>query len=182
MLTEHLWFFHSTYIYILLTAHAQKFPHFLYTELDLDHDFFFNLFQVQTLINITKDCLEEKRVTLLGEISFPTLGTPDRNNALNSPKKIKKSIQKLWQFDISFGCDKKMLLCKSKCSNLPIEYSIGPRVFIAPTGLHVPISNIGLRRIAKAKEVGKGEEEEPLRRRQAKICFVRINRFELYCF
>ncbi|KAF9157107.1 hypothetical protein BGX20_004109 [Mortierella sp. AD010] len=66
------------------------------TEVDLDYDFFFRLFQVQTLINITKDCLEEKRATPLQEDSFPTLGTPERNAALNSPKKPwkpKKNLQ-----------------------------------------------------------------------------------------
>ncbi|KAG0002735.1 hypothetical protein BGZ80_005919 [Entomortierella chlamydospora] len=64
------------------------------TELDLDHDFFFNLFQVQTLINVTKDRLEEKRIAPLEEASFPTLGTPDRNEALNSPKKSRKLKQR----------------------------------------------------------------------------------------
>ncbi|KAG9065427.1 hypothetical protein KI688_002752 [Linnemannia hyalina] len=57
------------------------------TELDLDHDFFFHLFQVQTLINITNDRLENKRDEPLQEIFFPTLGTPERNAALKSPLK-----------------------------------------------------------------------------------------------
>ncbi|KAF9190139.1 hypothetical protein BGZ49_003733 [Haplosporangium sp. Z 27] len=65
------------------------------TEVDLDYDIFFRLFQVQTLISITKDCLEEKRTTPLQEDSFPTLGTPERNQALNSPKKPRKAKKNL---------------------------------------------------------------------------------------
>ncbi|KAF9421052.1 hypothetical protein BGZ76_004011 [Entomortierella beljakovae] len=60
-------------------------------EVDLDYDFFFRLFQIQNLINLTKDCLEEKRSTPLQEESFPTLGTPERYAALSSPKKPRKS-------------------------------------------------------------------------------------------
>ncbi|KAK3810542.1 MAG: hypothetical protein J3R72DRAFT_78610 [Linnemannia gamsii] len=55
------------------------------TEVDLDHDFFFHLFQVQTLINIANVCLENKREKPLQDIFFPTLGTPERNAALKSP-------------------------------------------------------------------------------------------------
>ncbi|KAF9206503.1 hypothetical protein BGZ49_002320 [Haplosporangium sp. Z 27] len=63
------------------------------TEIDLDYNFFFRLFQIQTLISITKDCLEKKRTTPLQEDSFPTLGTPERNAALNTPKKSQKAKQ-----------------------------------------------------------------------------------------
>jgi len=57
------------------------------TEVDLDFDFFFNLFQVQSLITVADNCLQKKRDKPLQETSFPTLGTPERKAALKSPKK-----------------------------------------------------------------------------------------------
>ncbi|CAO3563792.1 unnamed protein product [Mortierella alpina] len=54
------------------------------SEMDLDYEFFFHLFQVQTLISVAKDRLENKRVEPLQEVFFPTLGTPERNAALRS--------------------------------------------------------------------------------------------------
>ncbi|KAG0316768.1 hypothetical protein BGZ99_006703 [Dissophora globulifera] len=63
------------------------------TELDLDLEFFFYLLQVQSLINITKDRLKKKRQEPLHEIPFPTLGTPQRNAALNTPQKRSRSAE-----------------------------------------------------------------------------------------
>ncbi|KAF9188112.1 hypothetical protein BGZ49_003979 [Haplosporangium sp. Z 27] len=60
------------------------------TDIEIGHETFFRLFQVQTLVNITKDCLQNKRANPLQETSFPTLGTPERYDALNSPKRQKK--------------------------------------------------------------------------------------------
>lgn len=57
------------------------------TEVDLNYDFFFHLFQVQTLITIANDRLENKREEPSHETIFPTLGTPKRKAALKSPKK-----------------------------------------------------------------------------------------------
>jgi hypothetical protein len=57
------------------------------TEVDLDYDFFFHLFQVKTLITIANGRLENKREEPLQETFFPTLGTPERKAALKSPKK-----------------------------------------------------------------------------------------------
>jgi len=59
----------------------------LLTEVDLDYDFFFHLFQVQTLITIANNRLENKREKPLQETFFPTLGTPERKAALKSPRK-----------------------------------------------------------------------------------------------
>ncbi|KAF9344809.1 hypothetical protein BGX26_003866 [Mortierella sp. AD094] len=60
-------------------------------ELDLDLEFFFSLLQVQTLLGVTKACLAKKREAPLQEIPFPTLGTPERNAALMTPKKLSRS-------------------------------------------------------------------------------------------
>ncbi|KAF8922792.1 hypothetical protein BGZ58_003778 [Dissophora ornata] len=57
------------------------------TEVDLEFDFFFNLFQVQTLITVANNRLQDKRDEPLQESFFPTLGTPERKAALKSPKK-----------------------------------------------------------------------------------------------
>ncbi|KAG0059944.1 hypothetical protein BGZ90_004269, partial [Linnemannia elongata] len=61
------------------------------TEVDLDYDFFFHLFQVQTLIKIASERLENKREEPLQEMFFPTLGTPERNAALKSPVASKRA-------------------------------------------------------------------------------------------
>ncbi|KAG0196540.1 hypothetical protein BGX28_010003 [Mortierella sp. GBA30] len=65
----------------------------LLSELDLDLEFFFRLFQVQTLVAIANSRLKNKRDKPLQDVPFPTLGTPQRNAALNTPQKNKK----LWQ-------------------------------------------------------------------------------------
>ncbi|KAF9176662.1 hypothetical protein BGZ51_009870 [Haplosporangium sp. Z 767] len=65
----------------------------LLSELDLDQEFFFRLFQVQTLVGVANSLLKNKRDKPLQEAPFPTLGTPQRNAALNSPQKNKKSRQ-----------------------------------------------------------------------------------------
>ncbi|GJJ79236.1 hypothetical protein EMPS_11640 [Entomortierella parvispora] len=56
-------------------------------KLDLDFDFFFNVFQVQSLISVADICLKKKREKPLQETFFPTLGTPERKAAMKSPKK-----------------------------------------------------------------------------------------------
>ncbi|KAF9287533.1 hypothetical protein BGZ68_001689 [Mortierella alpina] len=61
------------------------------TEVDLDYDFFFHLFQVQTLVKIASERLENKREIPLQDMVFPTLGTPERNAALKSPRKAKRA-------------------------------------------------------------------------------------------
>ncbi|KAF9956746.1 hypothetical protein BGZ70_009787 [Mortierella alpina] len=61
------------------------------TEVDLDYDIFFHLFQVQTLIKIASKRLENTREIPLQELVFPTLGTPERNAALKSPVKAKRA-------------------------------------------------------------------------------------------
>ncbi|KAF9176750.1 hypothetical protein BGZ51_009712, partial [Haplosporangium sp. Z 767] len=45
-------------------------------DLDLDQEFFFYLLQVQTLVNVAKDRLRNKRKEPSQEVPFPTLGTP----------------------------------------------------------------------------------------------------------
>ncbi|KAF9925861.1 hypothetical protein BGZ67_008412 [Mortierella alpina] len=61
------------------------------SELDLDLEFFFRLFQVQSLVAIAKSRLKNKREKPLQDTPFPTLGTPQRSAALKSPsKKTKK--------------------------------------------------------------------------------------------
>ncbi|KAI1315858.1 hypothetical protein EDD11_000293 [Mortierella claussenii] len=59
-------------------------------ELDLDLEFFFRLLQVQTLVTIANGHLKGKRDEPLHDIPFPTLGTPQRSEALNSSSKTKK--------------------------------------------------------------------------------------------
>lgn len=66
-----------------------KLPSIL-TELDLDLEFFFRLFQIQTLVAIANSRLKNKRNKPLQVMPFPTLGTPQRNAALNTPQKTKK--------------------------------------------------------------------------------------------
>ncbi|GJJ79227.1 hypothetical protein EMPS_11587 [Entomortierella parvispora] len=57
-------------------------------ELNLDQEFFFRLFQIQTLLGISKEFLQNKREKKLQDHhSFPTLGTPDRLHAMRSPSK-----------------------------------------------------------------------------------------------
>lgn len=52
-------------------------------ELDLHEDVFFPLFQVQSLIRLTKEHLNRKRQVPLVIDSFPTMGTPNRRMAMN---------------------------------------------------------------------------------------------------
>ncbi|KAF9176674.1 hypothetical protein BGZ49_006042, partial [Haplosporangium sp. Z 27] len=54
------------------------------TDIEIGHETFFRLLQVQTLVNLTKDYLQNKREKPLQGTSFPTLGTPERYEALNS--------------------------------------------------------------------------------------------------
>lgn len=57
-------------------------------ELNLDQEFFFRLFQIQTLLGVSKEFLQNKREKKLQDHrSFPTLGTPDRLHAMRSPSK-----------------------------------------------------------------------------------------------
>lgn len=59
-------------------------------ESNLSQDFFFRLFQVQTLLKTTKEYLKNKREKkLVDHHAFPTLGTPDRLHVMKSPKKAK---------------------------------------------------------------------------------------------
>ncbi|KAF9365665.1 hypothetical protein BGX34_009096 [Mortierella sp. NVP85] len=51
-------------------------------ELDLHEDVFFPLFQVQSLIGLTKESLAHKRHVPLATDPFPTMGTPDRRLAM----------------------------------------------------------------------------------------------------
>ncbi|KAK3838965.1 MAG: hypothetical protein J3R72DRAFT_448296 [Linnemannia gamsii] len=61
------------------------------TELNLDQEFFFRLFQVQTLLRTTRGYLKNRRVNKLqNHCPFPTLGTPERHHAMRSPSKYTK--------------------------------------------------------------------------------------------
>ncbi|KAF9292518.1 hypothetical protein BGZ88_006324, partial [Linnemannia elongata] len=56
---------------------------------DLDHEFFFSLLQVESLIRVAGERVGEKRaVPLVPEelLLFPTLGTPERKAAMKSPR------------------------------------------------------------------------------------------------
>ncbi|KAF9302631.1 hypothetical protein BGZ74_005064 [Mortierella antarctica] len=62
------------------------------TELNLNQEFFFRLFQVQTLLGTTREYLKNKREKRLQDHHpFPTLGTPDRHYAMRSPSKVSRS-------------------------------------------------------------------------------------------
>lgn len=52
-------------------------------ELDLHEDVFFPLFQVQSLVGLTKESLVHKRRAPLATDPFPTMGTPNRRLAMN---------------------------------------------------------------------------------------------------
>jgi len=51
-------------------------------ELDLHEDVFFPLFQVRSLIRLTKESLAHRRHVPLATNPFPTMGTPDRRLAM----------------------------------------------------------------------------------------------------
>ncbi|KAG0327037.1 hypothetical protein BGZ99_008487 [Dissophora globulifera] len=53
-------------------------------DLDLHEDVFFPLFQVQSLVKLTKDSLDKTRKTPLTIDSFPTMGTPNRRLAMDT--------------------------------------------------------------------------------------------------
>ncbi|KAF9176339.1 hypothetical protein BGZ51_000912, partial [Haplosporangium sp. Z 767] len=61
----------------------------LLTELSLDQEVFYHLFQVETLVRVTSDRLERKRDKPLTEVPFPTLATPQRDTALGIKHKAK---------------------------------------------------------------------------------------------
>ncbi|KAF9176232.1 hypothetical protein BGZ50_001305, partial [Haplosporangium sp. Z 11] len=61
----------------------------LLTELSLDQEVFYHLFQVETLVCVTSDRLERKRDKPLTEVPFPTLATPQRDTALGIKHKVK---------------------------------------------------------------------------------------------
>ncbi|KAF9979237.1 hypothetical protein BGZ65_006706 [Modicella reniformis] len=64
------------------------------SELDLNQEFFFRLFQVQTLLGVSKEYLKNRREKKLQDHHpFPTLGTPDRLQAMKSPSKKAKKAQ-----------------------------------------------------------------------------------------
>ena len=65
----------NTGVYACLSS--VKLPSIL-TELDLDLEFFFRLFQVQTLVTIANNRLKNKQDKPLQFVPFPTLGTPSR--------------------------------------------------------------------------------------------------------
>ncbi|KAG0196568.1 hypothetical protein BGX28_009988, partial [Mortierella sp. GBA30] len=54
----------------------------LLSEVDVDLDVFFHLFQVQSLVHVARDRLEKRRAVPVQDEVFPTLGTPERNAAL----------------------------------------------------------------------------------------------------
>ncbi|KAH7057800.1 hypothetical protein BKA57DRAFT_447762 [Linnemannia elongata] len=61
---------------------------------DLDHEFFFSLLQVESLIRVAGERVGEKRaVPLVPEelLLFPTLGTPERKAAMKSPR-VQKTV------------------------------------------------------------------------------------------
>lgn len=60
-------------------------------ELNLNQEFFFRLFQVQTLLQVSNEYLKNKRGKKLQDQSFPTLCTPDRLQAMRSPSKAARS-------------------------------------------------------------------------------------------
>ncbi|KAF9536834.1 hypothetical protein EC957_009586 [Mortierella hygrophila] len=66
-----------------------RLPAFL-SEVDVDLDVFFHLFQVQSLVHVTRDRLEKRRAVPVQDAVFPTLGTPERNAALKSPTVSRK--------------------------------------------------------------------------------------------
>ncbi|KAF9951517.1 hypothetical protein BGZ65_005900, partial [Modicella reniformis] len=47
-------------------------------DMDLEYEFFFHLFQVQTLIKVARDRLGQRREVPTQDVFFPTLGTPER--------------------------------------------------------------------------------------------------------
>jgi hypothetical protein len=53
-------------------------------DVHLEYDFF-HLFQVQSLIGVARDRLGNRREVPLQDVSFPTLGTPQRKAAMMSP-------------------------------------------------------------------------------------------------
>lgn len=63
------------------------------SELNLNQEFFFRLFQVQTLLGTTREYLKNKREKRLQDHHpFPTLGTLDRLYAMRSPSKVTRSL------------------------------------------------------------------------------------------
>ena len=66
-----------------------RLPAFL-SEVDVDLDVFFHLFQVQSLVHVTRDRLKKRRAVPMQDAVFPTLGTPERNAALKSPTVSRK--------------------------------------------------------------------------------------------
>ncbi|KAF9347662.1 hypothetical protein BGX34_002964 [Mortierella sp. NVP85] len=63
------------------------------SELNLNQEFFFRLFQVQTLLETTREYLKNRRVERLQDYCpFPTLGTPERLHAMRTPSKVGKSL------------------------------------------------------------------------------------------
>ncbi|KAI1313907.1 hypothetical protein EDD11_002407 [Mortierella claussenii] len=57
-------------------------------DLNLNREFFFRLFQVQSLLGTTRECLKNtRRDPLKDHHPFPTLGTPERVSAMRSPSK-----------------------------------------------------------------------------------------------
>lgn len=63
------------------------------SELNLNQEFFFRLFQVQTLLKTTREYLKNRRVERLQDYCpFPTLGTPERLHAMRTPSKVAKGL------------------------------------------------------------------------------------------
>ncbi|KAK3838885.1 MAG: hypothetical protein J3R72DRAFT_448111 [Linnemannia gamsii] len=59
-------------------------------DMDLEYEFFFNLFQVQTLIKVARDRLGQRREVPRQDVFFPTLGTPERKAAMKNSISTKK--------------------------------------------------------------------------------------------
>ncbi|KAF9121531.1 hypothetical protein BGX30_002498 [Mortierella sp. GBA39] len=55
-------------------------------DMDLEYEFFFNLFQVQTLIKVARDRLGQRREVPREDVFFPTLGTPERKAAMKNSR------------------------------------------------------------------------------------------------
>ncbi|KAF8962508.1 hypothetical protein BGZ46_001171 [Entomortierella lignicola] len=63
-------------------------------DLNLNREFFFRLFQVQSLLGTTRECLKNTRKDPIRDHHpFSTLGTPERVFAMRSPSKIWHSMQ-----------------------------------------------------------------------------------------
>lgn len=67
---------------VRLPAHLQ--------DMDLEYEFFFNLFQVQTLIKVARDRLGQRREVPRQDVFFPTLGTPERKAAMKNSISMRK--------------------------------------------------------------------------------------------